>query len=143
MRSLNRLRYFLAQLREELGDDAVSSETLAIFRFEEFFSNDAFRINKKISRAGKALLHPRGFAVENAVGLDDLRVWISEQGIIDLAPVREKLQDLFRVIADSRQLDALLLESLSSTLQLDQLPFAEWSPIGGTEEEKNRTVPSF
>jgi hypothetical protein len=57
--------------------------------------------------------------------------------------VAKKLQDFFRVIADGRQLDPLLFESRNRTLQLDQLPFAEWSPVGRTEKEKDCTVRAF
>jgi hypothetical protein len=57
--------------------------------------------------------------------------------------VRKKLQNFLRVVADCRKFDALLLESLNGTLQLDQLPFAERSPVGGTEEEKYRAVSPF
>ena len=58
-------------------------------------------------------------------------------------PVGKIFQDFFRVIADGRQLDPLLFESRDGALQLDQLPFAERSPVGGTEKEKNGSVPSF
>jgi hypothetical protein len=34
----------------------------------------------------------------------------------------------------------VLFEPLFGTLQLHELRFAEWSPIGGTEEKKNRAV---
>jgi hypothetical protein len=57
--------------------------------------------------------------------------------------VRKKFQDLLRVIADGRQLDPLLFEPRDGALQLNQLPFAEGSPIGGTEKEKNRAVRSL
>jgi hypothetical protein len=50
-------------------------------------------------------------------------------------PVRKKFEDFFGVIADGRQLDPLLFESRDGALQLNQLPFAEGSPIGGTEKE--------
>jgi hypothetical protein len=58
-------------------------------------------------------------------------------------PVRKEFQNLLRVVADGREFDALLLESREGTLQLNQLPFAERSPVSGTEEEKYRAVPSF
>ena len=48
--------------------------------------------------------------------------------------VGKKFQDFFRVVADGRQLDPLLFESREGTLQLDQLPLAERSPVRGTEE---------
>jgi hypothetical protein len=50
-------------------------------------------------------------------------------------PVGEKLQDFFRVITDGSQFDPLFLEARGCILQLDQLPFAERSPVGGAEEE--------
>jgi len=55
-------------------------------------------------------------------------------------PVGKIFQDFFRVIADGRQLDPLLFESRDGALQLDQLPFAERSPVRGTEKEKNGAV---
>jgi hypothetical protein len=58
-------------------------------------------------------------------------------------PVSKIFQDFFRVIADGGQLDALLFESRDGALQLDQLPFAEGSPIGRTKKEKNGAVRSF
>jgi hypothetical protein len=58
-------------------------------------------------------------------------------------PVREIFQDFFAVIADGRQLDPLLFESRYGALQLDQLPFAERSPVRGTEKKKNGAVRSF
>jgi hypothetical protein len=58
-------------------------------------------------------------------------------------PIGKIFQDFFRVIADGRQLDPLLFESRDGALQLNQLPFAEWSPICGAEKEKNGAVRSF
>jgi hypothetical protein len=57
-------------------------------------------------------------------------------------PVRKIFEYLFRVIADGRQLDPLRFESWDSALQLDQLPFAEGSPVSGTEKEENGAVRS-
>jgi hypothetical protein len=59
---------------------------------------------------------------------------IGEQGKINLAPIGKKLQDFRRIVTDGRKLDALLFESGSRVLQLDQLPFAVGSPICGAEE---------
>jgi len=58
-------------------------------------------------------------------------------------PVGKKFQDFLRVVADDRELDALLFESRNGALQLDQLPFAEGSPVGGTEKQKDRPVRFF
>jgi hypothetical protein len=49
-------------------------------------------------------------------------------------PVSKVFQDLFRVIADGREFDPLLFESRNGVLQLDQLPFAERSPVGGAKK---------
>jgi hypothetical protein len=76
VRGFDGLRNFLAELWEELGDDAVSGETLAIFGFEKFLSDDAIRIDEKKSRTSKALLHAGGFLVEDAISLDGLRIRI-------------------------------------------------------------------
>jgi len=57
--------------------------------------------------------------------------------------VCEEFQDFFGVVADGGELYALLFESGIRALQLDQLPFAEGSPVGGAEEEKNRAVGAF
>ena len=57
--------------------------------------------------------------------------------------VSKIFQDVFRVVADGRQFDALPFESWKCVLQLDQLPFAERSPVRGTEKEKNGSFRSF
>jgi hypothetical protein len=51
--------------------------------------------------------------------------------------------DGFAVIAERRQLDALLFKSCDGSLQLDQLPFAVRSPVGGTEYQQNGSVRPF
>jgi hypothetical protein len=54
------------------------------------------------------------------------------------------LQNFFRVIADGDELDALFFKPRYRGLQLDQLPFAEGSPVGGTKEKQDcavRTLP--
>jgi hypothetical protein len=58
-------------------------------------------------------------------------------------PFREVFEDCRAVVANRRQLDPLLLESFFGVLQLDELRFAIRSPIGGAEEEENRSVCSF
>lgn len=57
--------------------------------------------------------------------------------------VGKVLQDCGGVIADRDQLQPLRIEPLFRILQLDQLRFAEWSPIGGTEEYKHCAVRSL
>ena len=53
------------------------------------------------------------------------------------------LKDRLAIVADGCQLDALLLESWFGILQLDELRFAERSPIGGAEEQQDCAVRPF
>ena len=129
MRGFDRVRYFLAQFREKLGNNTISGKPLSVFRFEELFSNEAVGINEKKSRAGKALLHTSSFGIEDPIGPDGLRVRIREHGVFEFVSVSKILQDFFRVVANGRQPDPLLFESRDCALQLDQLPFAERSPV--------------
>ena len=46
-----------------------------------------------------------------------------------MVAIREEFQDFLIVVADGGELDALLLESRDCALQLNQLPFAERSPV--------------
>jgi hypothetical protein len=143
MRSIHGLRNFLAQFREQLCDDAVSRNPLTIFCFEKLFSDDSLGIDKEISGARKSFLHPGSLGIENFISGDGLRVRVAEQRVVDLVPVGKKLQDFFRVVADGSKLDPVLFESRRCVLQLDQLPFAERSPVGGAKEKKNRTLFAF
>src|SRR5271169_6693675 len=143
MRGFDGFGYFLAEFRKEFGHDAVSGKPLAVFGFEKLFADDAFRVDEEIAGARKALLHPGRLLIEDAIRLDDPGLGVPEQRVLDLVPVRKKLQDFFRVVADGRQLDLLLFESWNCTLQLDQLPFAEGSPVRGAEKEKEGAVRAF
>ena len=55
-----------------------------------------------------------------------------------MVPIAEVLEDRLTVIADGCDFDATCFEPLFRVLQLDQLRFAEGSPIGRTEEKQNR-----
>jgi hypothetical protein len=57
--------------------------------------------------------------------------------------VREILQNGWTIVANRRELEALRCEPLFCVLQLHELRFAEGSPVGRTEEEKNSAVRSF
>jgi len=60
-----------------------------------------------------------------------------------MAAIREALQYLDVVIAEGGDLDALGFKSCFGILQLNQLPFAVRSPIGGTKNEENCSLGSF
>jgi hypothetical protein len=81
--------------------------------------------------------------IEDAISLDDFGIGIREHRIVDFVAVGEEFEDFLGVVADGRELDALLFKPGERALQLDQLPFAKGSPVGGTEEEKNRAVWTF
>ena len=55
----------------------------------------------------------------------------------------EVLEDSLAIVTDSGQLQSLRLEPLFCVLQLDQLRFAEGSPVGGTEEKQDRALRTF
>ena len=57
-----------------------------------------------------------------------------------MVPIGEVLEDRLTVIADGCDLDATCFEPLFRVLQLNQLRFAEGSPVGRTEEKQNRPV---
>src|SRR5215471_8589531 len=143
MRSFDGVGNFLAQFWKELGDEAIASKALPVLGFEEFFSNNTVRIDEKVSGSRESFLHPGRFGVQHTVSLNRFGIGIRKQRVADVVAVGKELQDFFRVIADGRELQALLLESNDGALQLDQLPFAERSPIRGTEKQKNGAVRSF
>jgi len=57
-----------------------------------------------------------------------------------MVPIGEVLEDRLTVVADGCDFDAACFNPLFRVLQLDQLRFAEGSPIRGPEEKKNRSV---
>jgi len=61
---------------------------------------------------------------------------------VDLVAVGKVLQDCRAIVTDGSQLDPLFLKSLFRILQLDELRFAERSPISGAEEKKNCPIRS-
>ena len=56
--------------------------------------------------------------------------------------VGKVLQDCRAIVTDGSQLNPLFLKSLFRILQLDELRFAERSPVGGAEEKKNGSIRS-
>src|SRR5206468_5480804 len=103
----------------------------------------AARVEKEISGTSHIFELPRGLGVHNLVGANDLGVGVREQREIDLAAAGEVFQYGFAIVADTRQLDSLLLELCFGVLQLNQLPFAVGSPIRGPEEQQNRAMRSL
>ena len=57
--------------------------------------------------------------------------------------VGEIFQDRDGVVADAREFDALLFEAGLSALQLNQLPLAVRSPVGGAKKEDHCALRAF
>jgi hypothetical protein len=83
---------------------------------------------------GHAFVHPFRFRVEDLEGSNHLRVRISQEWEVDPVTASKVLEDFPAIVTDGRQVNAAILETLFRLLQLDQLRFAERSPIGGAEE---------
>jgi hypothetical protein len=143
MRRVGRAGDLFAQFREKFGDDVIAGKPFAIFSLEEFLANDALGVDDEISGPRHSLELAGGCGVQHVIGANGLRIGIGEQREIDFAAVGEKLQDFGAVIANGRELEPLLLESGFGCLQLDQLPFAVGSPVGGTEKEENGALRAF
>lgn len=57
-----------------------------------------------------------------------------------MVTIGKEPQNFLAVVTDGGEFDALLFKSRNGTLQLDQLPLAKRSPIGGTKEKKNGSI---
>ena len=129
MRSLHLLINLLRQLGEQLDDYVVRSETIEVVRFKQLLPNDSLSIDVKEARMGHSLLRSCGLLVQNLELANGDRIGVGQQWKVDLMPVSEFLEYGFTVVTDGRQLEPLLLKPFSCCLQLDQLRFAEGSPI--------------
>jgi len=137
MRSFHVLAHLFGEFRKELAHYVVRRETVGILCFKIHLANNALRIDVDEPR----VRHPSGFAarlrVKDIKAADHFGILIGKQRKLDFVPVGKVLQDRWTVVTDRRKLDALGFKSLFCILQLHELRFAEWSPIRGTEEEKN------
>ena len=129
MRSLHLLTNLLPQFGEQLDDYVVRSETIEVVRFKKLLANDSLIIDVKEARMGHSLLRSRGFLVQDLELANGDRIGVGQQWIINLMPVSELLEYGFTVVTNCRQPDPFLLKPFSFCLQLDQLRFAEGSPI--------------
>src|SRR5215469_11632918 len=129
MQSLHLLINLLRQLGEQLDDYVVRSETIEVVRFKKLLANDSLSIDIKEARMGHSLLKSCGLFVQNLKLANRGRIGVGEQWIVDLMPLSEFLEYGFAVVTDGRQRDPLFLKPFSCCLQLDQLRFAEGSPI--------------
>jgi len=140
VRGFDLVGHFVAQRWKQLTNHIVSGESLPVLHFEEFFPNRALRIDKEIPGPRHALVLSDRLGVQDLIASNGFRIRIGEQRKLNLSPVREVLQDCLAVIADGRQFDPLFFKSCFRVLQLDQLPLAVGSPVGGTEKKENCAV---
>ncbi len=77
--------------------------------------------------------------IQNTVGSDHLGLRIREQFESNVFAIGERLEDRDAIVADRHQTQALRADSRSILFQLDQLGFAERSPVRRTKENEQRT----
>src|SRR5271170_8304186 len=84
--------------------------------------------------------HPGCLIVQNIKAANDLGIRVGQEWKIDLVPFSKVFQNRRVIVADGSHLDSTRFELLFRVLQLHELRFAKRSPIGGSEEKKNRAV---
>ena len=110
--------------------------TVAVAFEEKLRSDHTLGIDDERPREGNTLSLALRRGVEDIVFLNDLTLGIGQEGEADLRRVGEFLEDAGRIVADSDDLDARLIDRLEVTLQLDQLRAAEWSPVRRTVKDQ-------
>ena len=68
--------------------------------------------------------------VDQTQSVERFGVGIGKEGILDVVPLGKLGQDFRRVVAQGGQSQPLVTKFLLGTLQLNQLLFAERSPVG-------------
>src|SRR6266852_1615079 len=140
MRRLDILAHFLGEFGEEFSNDIVRREAVRVLDLEIRAANNAFRVDVEESGVRHPLVHTFRFRIEDLEAANQAGILICKQWELDFMPVRKVLQDRRTVITDRRKFDSLRFKSLLGILQLHELPFAEGSPIRGTEEEEDCAV---
>lgn len=142
MRGVDGIADLVPQFGKQFCNEIVSCEPVPVLRLEEFFPNNAVGIDEEESGTGHAQELAHGFCIQHLIRANGRGLGVGKQREVDLLPSGKKLQDVLAVVADRRDFEPLLLKSSLCVLQLDQLPFAVWSPIGGTKEEDDRALGS-
>lgn len=106
----------------------------AITFFKDLLSNHPALIDKHGTGMGQAVF-------ENQIeGLNRLATFVGEKREGDFFAVAKLLERVYRVVANPHDLDLSLGELVKTITQLNQLPFAERSPIRRpVEDERYRT----
>ena len=142
MWDLDVLAHFFGQLRKEFFNNVVRGKSVQFVPLKELLANHSASIDIEKPRMRHSFGHSLPVRVKNLEGSNHFRIRVAQERKVDLVPVGKVLQDCRAIVADGSQLDPLLLKSLFRILQLDELRFAERSPISRTEEKKNCPVRS-
>jgi len=132
--SFHLLTHSFRKFRKKLPNDVVWGKPVEVAPLEKLLANHSTFIYIKEAGMGHAFVHPFRFRVEDLEGSNHLRVRISQEWEVDPVTASKVLEDFPAIVTDGRQVNAAILETLFRLLQLDQLRFAERSPIGGAEE---------
>ena len=143
MWSLDILAYFFGQLRKKLSNNVVRGEPVQFVALKELLPNHSTYIDIEKPGMRHSFGHSLRIQVKDFEGSNHLRVRVAQERKVDLVAVGKVLQDCGPIVADGSQLDPLLLKSLFCILQLDELRFAERSPIGGAKEKENSPLRSL
>lgn len=116
--------------------------SVAVTFQEKLGPDDALGIDDEGSRVGDSVNSGANrLFVQNLIGLDRLAARIREQGIGDVTLSSELLQGFFRIVADTNDLATGGFDFLHALLQLDQLLFAERSPVRRSiKHQRNRPL---
>ena len=110
-------------------------------RVKKLRANDPLPINQEGTRMRNAVLPRPHTRVAYPVSIDRLTADVGQKRIRDFVLVGKILQHVDRIVTDGNDLHSSAGGFLQVLLQLYQLPFAKWSPVGGSI--KNDSYLSF
>src|SRR5271154_5639071 len=142
MRRIDVSRHFLCKFWEKLSNKAVRRKPIGLFPLKIFFSNDAGCVDIEVPGMRHPFLFSGGLSVQDLEHPNDLGIWIGQKREINLVPVSKILQYRRTIVANSRQCKTVLRKLRLGALQLNQLRFAERSPVRRSEEQEDGPIGS-
>ncbi len=123
-------------------DQCFNAVAIAVSFQKELGPDDALGIDDEGSRVGDSVNSGANrFFVQNFVGFNRLAAGVGEQGIGDVTLSGELHQGFHRIVADPYYSTTGGFNFLHTLLQLNQLLFAERSPIGRPiKHQDNRSL---
>lgn len=92
----------------------------------QFSTDDTLFIDDNEGRVGEDSL---GFRIAETIGINGFPLGIRQEREFDFRPLSKAFERLNFVTGNANDLDPGILQRFRIFLQLDQLLFAEWSPI--------------